>query len=151
MDHFDIKIFLNETRIKDIMTKNVYSIRVDRPFRLVPKMMDEFSIRHLPVVDAHHRVVGMITQREMYKIQSPRKLIDGEWYYDDEALNDIILEHAMIKNPFTLTPENSLGKALMKMVYSRVGGIPIVDNDNVLCGIVTRRDLLRLIAGFYSK
>lgn len=149
--HFDIQVFLDKTKIKDIMTPKVYSIRVDQSFSLVPRILDEYSVRHLPVVDINQKVVGMITQREMYKIRSPRKLIDGEWHYDDEMLNDIILQHVMIKDPFTLHPEDSLGRVLLKMVHTRIGGIPIVDEYNVLCGIITRRDMLRLIANFYSN
>ncbi len=50
-------------------------------------------------------------------------------------------ESGMIRNPITLTPEKSVGDALELMKKYRVSGIPIVDNNEKLVGILTNRDL----------
>ena len=142
--------FIDQTKLKDIMAQKVISINVDAPFAEVPKKMKEHSIRHLPVVDDDNRLVGLITQRMMYQIQSPHKLVDGEWFYDEEILNGVILKHVMERDVCALHPEHSLGKALMKMVYSKFGGIPIVDNDKKLIGIITRKDILKVAARIYE-
>jgi len=140
----DIKILLKEASVEDIMTKKVISIRVDAPFSKVPKILHEHNIRHLPVVDKKNKLVGLITQRDLFKIQSPRKLMDGQWYYDDEILNCIILKNVMMKKPFMMTPEISLKRALEKMVYSKHGCILIVNPNKVLCGIITQIDILEI-------
>lgn len=50
-------------------------------------------------------------------------------------------ESGMIRNPITLTPDKSIGDALELMKKYRVSGIPIVDNEEKLVGILTNRDL----------
>lgn len=50
-------------------------------------------------------------------------------------------ESGMIMEPVTLSAEASLQEAVNLMRDHRIGGIPVVDNNNVLKGIITNRDL----------
>jgi len=50
-------------------------------------------------------------------------------------------ESGMIQDPVTLSREASVGDALAIMKEHRIGGIPVVDETNMLVGIVTNRDL----------
>lgn len=50
-------------------------------------------------------------------------------------------ESGLIVDPITLTAENTLFEADMLMKEHRIGGIPIVDDNGVLVGILTNRDL----------
>jgi len=50
-------------------------------------------------------------------------------------------ESGMIRDPVTLTPERTIGEALESMKKYRISGIPIVDGQYKLVGILTNRDL----------
>jgi IMP dehydrogenase len=50
-------------------------------------------------------------------------------------------ESGMILSPITLTPERSLRDALFQMKKYHISGIPIVDKDRTLVGIITDRDI----------
>ncbi len=50
-------------------------------------------------------------------------------------------ENGVIVNPFSLTKEHTLKDADDLMAAYRISGVPIVDKDNVLVGIITNRDL----------
>ncbi len=50
-------------------------------------------------------------------------------------------ENGMIYDPVTISAENSVGDAVALMRENRIGGIPVVDDQNTLIGIVTNRDL----------
>lgn len=50
-------------------------------------------------------------------------------------------ESVMIHEPITILKEGTVGDALNLMKEYKIGGIPVVDKDNVLIGIVTNRDL----------
>ncbi|MFT7101251.1 MAG: IMP dehydrogenase [Bacteroidia bacterium] len=50
-------------------------------------------------------------------------------------------ESGMIKDPITLSKDNTLADALQVMKENRIGGIPITDSHNILIGIITNRDL----------
>ena len=50
-------------------------------------------------------------------------------------------ESGMIIDPITLKPDATIGQALRIMAEHKIGGIPIVDDNNNLAGILTNRDL----------
>lgn len=50
-------------------------------------------------------------------------------------------ESGLIIDPITLHKDASIGDALLLMKENKIGGIPIVDNNNKLVGILTNRDL----------
>lgn len=50
-------------------------------------------------------------------------------------------ENGMISNPVSIKTGKNVGDALALMAEYKIGGIPVVDNENHLIGIVTNRDL----------
>jgi len=50
-------------------------------------------------------------------------------------------ESGMILNPITLGPDSPLREAAQKMARFRISGVPIVDGEGLLIGIITNRDL----------
>jgi IMP dehydrogenase len=50
-------------------------------------------------------------------------------------------ENGMISDPVTLSKEHTLGEAKAMMAHYKISGLPVVDNDNVLVGIITNRDV----------
>jgi IMP dehydrogenase len=50
-------------------------------------------------------------------------------------------ENGMIYDPITITPEKNVADALSLMAKYKIGGIPVIDNNGYLVGIVTNRDL----------
>ena len=50
-------------------------------------------------------------------------------------------EAGMVVNPVTVSPSRSLADALELMRTHGISGIPVTDDDGVLCGIITRRDV----------
>ncbi|MFI3282060.1 MAG: IMP dehydrogenase [Rikenellaceae bacterium] len=50
-------------------------------------------------------------------------------------------ENGMISDPITISKEQTVGDALQMMKENKIGGIPVVDSENMLIGIVTNRDL----------
>lgn len=50
-------------------------------------------------------------------------------------------ENGMIYDPVTIMPDKTVGDALAMMEEYHIGGIPVVDKDDMLVGIVTNRDL----------
>ncbi len=150
-EDFFIRKLLKDIKIKEIMTRPVISIKVDALFSEVAEKITQKKLRHLPVVDKNNKLVGLITQRDLYKISPPRKLEDGSWYYDKDELNNFILEKVMIPQPFSMKPDDSVGEAVLNMVQLKYGCVPVVFKNNVLCGIITQLDILKLAAQIYKE
>ena len=140
-----VKKFLKSTLVREVMATPVITVYETDDFALVQEKIALYDIRHLPVVDETGSIVGLITQRDLYQIHSPRHLDDGTWYYDEEALNQFLLMKVMLKNPFTLKADNTLAEALEAMIRHKFGCIPIVDDDKKICGILTRDTVLKFL------
>jgi IMP dehydrogenase len=50
-------------------------------------------------------------------------------------------ENGMISDPVTLSKEHTLGEAKGMMAHYKISGLPVVDNENRLIGIITNRDV----------
>ena len=138
-----IKELLRSTELKDIMATKVITVHEHDEFHVVWEKFEVHGIRHLPVVNGHGCVVGLISQRHLYKVHSPRHLEDGSWYYDPEMLDGFILKNVMITDPFLLTSEKTLEVAMDAMVQFKYGCVTIVDNNLMPIGIITRIDVIK--------
>jgi CBS domain-containing protein len=141
----DIKQFLLDTKISEVMASPVVTIKESDDFAVVQEKIALYDVRHLPVVNDAGSVVGLITQRDLYKIHSPRRLEDGTWYYDKEALHQFLINKVMAQNPFTLKITNSLYEAVDATIRFKFGCIPIVDDYLHPCGILTRDTILKFL------
>lgn len=143
-EDYYIKLLLQKVKVEEIMTRQVVYADSHMPLSAVSEKIRLFGIRHVPVINPEREVVGIISERDLFRIQSPRRLEDGSWYYDKQALDTIILKDVMTYHPVTLHPENSLSEVIVLMVERKFGCVPIVDARNKLCGIITQMDILKV-------
>ncbi len=116
--------------------------------------LTEWGVRRLPIVDpGTHRLKGILTARDVVDFLGGGekfKLInvkhDGNFL---AAINESV-SRIMKPDVRTLPPHANLSEAIDIILQDRIGGIPIVDEDGVLTGIVTERDVLKLLCRTYS-
>ncbi len=136
---------IRETPVKEIMVSRVISVYEDDPFSLVEEKLRLNKIRHLPVIDRTQKLVGIVTQRDLYHTVAPRKTEEGD-YYDPAQLNTYILKHIMTPKPLSLKPGDSIAYTIELFANFKYGCLPIVAPDGTLLGIVTQIDVLKYIA-----
>ncbi len=146
-----VKKLLQELTLKEVMQTPAITIPVDVVFSDVVRLFNNHRIRHLPVVNESKEVVGLISQRDLYKTQSPRKLEDGSWYYDPQELDMVKISSVMTRQPFTLREEQTVADALKPMVRFKYGCIPVVNAQNKIVGIITQYDILRMAADILNR
>lgn len=54
-------------KVRDIMHTSVVTLHSSDKLNVAEDIMTMGRMRHLPVVDGHYRVVGIVTQRDLYK------------------------------------------------------------------------------------
>lgn len=149
--------------VGDVMASPVMTINRDHEFSGVEEIFLEKRIRHLPVVDDQKKLVGIVSQRDVYRRVSPRRslngevvytkdiLVDKDGYYEKESLNKFILKYVMHENPKTVRASQSIGEAIEIMTLDKAGCVPVVDRDRVVVGIITRHDILKLAYESYKN
>jgi len=130
--------------LKEIMTKDPVTLNIDESFCRVAQIFQEKDIRHLPVVNAQGQILGIISQRDLNRIASPKKAPDGSYLYDPVELTKYILKQHIIQKVYSLGSEDSLEKAVEVMAQHKLGCMPIVDANKRVVGITTVTDILFL-------
>ncbi len=125
------------------MKKDVITVRTETSLLDAMALMRSEQIRHLPVVDADKRVVGIITDRDI-RSALPFHLTKGPGEPREEALYaELRVSDVMTPDPMTITPTHTLQDALLLIQEKKVGAFPVVDENGVLVGILSVHDLLR--------
>jgi acetoin utilization protein AcuB len=149
---------LKQVTVADIMTSPVRTIDINEPFATAEEIFVKEGIRHLPVVDAQNKLVGILSQRDVYRAISPRRfmddsivyrdgiIVDKDGYYEKESLNHYILKHIMRRQPQSVTPDQLAANAVHIMNLDKVGSVPVVDSEKHVLGIVTRTDVLKFLS-----
>ena len=152
-----IQRFFKETKVSAIMMTPVRKVNVEDSLSKAEEMFTLYGISHLPVVDKKDKVVGILSHKYLYKIQSPRRfvgpeqdvsidaIIDGDSYYWKETLDQFILANVMNSNHPIMNTDENVAQALMIMSQRKVGCISIVDDQNKLCGILTNQEIVNFI------
>lgn len=140
---------MRQVLLSEVMVRPVVSVHQDDSLSLVEEKFRMKGIRHLPVLDHEGKLAGLVSQRDLYRILSPRITEDGI-YYDKASLNIFILKRVMTQNPVRLRPEDSLARAVEIMARNKYGCIPVVDGEDRPVGIVTETDVLKYAARYLT-
>ena len=128
------------SKVKDIMIKEVTTLKVNEELSLADDIMKLGRIRHLPVVE-DEKVVGIITQRDLFKASLASALGYGEKAKRD-FLKTVSVKEVMVKEVKTISPETDVKEAGQIMLEEKIGCLP-VQKDDRLIGLITETDILR--------
>ena len=130
--------------LKEWMTKNVVSVTSQTSLMEALDLLKKHGFRRLPVVDENSRPVGIITDRDM-KAAAPSKATNLDEHELNYLLSSIKIGNIMTKNPITLYEEDTIQAASSIMLEKKFAGLPIVDENGILIGIITESDLFRAL------
>ncbi|MEU3459330.1 CBS domain-containing protein [Streptomyces sp. NPDC006733] len=147
---------MRHNRITDVMTTEVVKAVYGTPFKTVAERLSRHRISGLPVVDADDQVIGVISETDLMMRQAAAAdgggAGGGSWWgrLSGSARRERNKARArtagqlMSQPPITVRAEESIAEAARTMVQHRVERLPVIDEQDRLVGIVTRRDLLRV-------
>ena len=137
-------------RVQELMTTPALSIGPEASLKEVARIFVEKGITGLPVCDARHHVVGVVSAGDiLYKEHDPldkgrRRRPRWPRGRDAAAIKSkaLVVREAMTSPPVTISPWSSASDAARLMAEHGVNRLPVVKGDT-LVGIVTRSDLVR--------
>lgn len=129
-------------KVKDLMRTNVVTLHVTDALAIAEDIMNMGRIRHLPVVDADNRVVGIVTQRDLFKA-SISSVLGFDRTKEHEWLGKVTVRDVMTKKVTMIAPEGGVVEAVDKLVTDKIGCLPVVDAQDKLVGLLTETDCLR--------
>jgi CBS domain-containing protein len=123
-------------KIKDIMTSEPATCSPTTNLAAAARLMLDADCGILPVVDDHGKLVGVVTDRDMYIALATRNTLASQITVGDVARNQV----------FTCGPDDDVQVALATMKEHRVRRLPVEGFGGTVAGIVSMNDIV-LAAG----
>jgi acetoin utilization protein AcuB len=130
-------------KVKEWMTTPVISVDADTPVADAYNIMMERSIRRLPVVQ-NGKLVGIVTLGDLREAR-PSSATSLSIYELNYLLSKLTVDKVMTHNPFTMSPETPIQIAAKMMMDRKVGGLPVVNEEGHLVGIITESDIFSML------
>jgi acetoin utilization protein AcuB len=125
---------------KNLMHKNVITIKPDESLLDAYKIMKDKNIRHLPVVDINLRPIGILSDRDIQRAMINKKL--SEFQIESHLPGDITVSDFMSWPVYTIGHETSLSHAAKILIQQKVSCLVVENSNGQICGILTTEDLL---------
>ncbi len=143
-------------RARDVMTREIVSVRPDASILECAKLMVGHRISGLPVVDEAGTLVGIVTEHDLLRHEKlGTAWARPEWLEFLISPERLSLDYAqsqsrtvaevMTTGPLTIAQDAPVENAVRLMHDRRIKRLPVMDSGK-LVGIIARADLLRAFA-----
>ncbi|WP_327672882.1 MULTISPECIES: CBS domain-containing protein [unclassified Streptomyces] len=135
--------------VSDVMTHTVIAVGRDAPFKEVVGLMEQWHVSAVPVLEGEGRVVGIVSEADLLPKEEFRDT-DPDRYDQLRRLTDLAKAGAVCAGELMSTPavcvhaDATLAEAARIMAHRKVKRLPVVNAQDMLEGVVSRSDLLKV-------
>ncbi|MCA9927997.1 MAG: CBS domain-containing protein [Anaerolineales bacterium] len=129
--------------VKDWMTRDVISIAPDTTLAEADRLLVEHTIRRLPVVE-NGRLIGIVTYGDIRSAKPSQASSLSVWEMN-QFISRLQAAEIMTPQPITVSQESTIGEAAHIMLQNMISGLPVVDANGTLVGIITESDIFRMV------
>jgi len=128
----ELSLVIGPTEVADVMTGKVVTLSAHHSFNDAANLMNDRYFRHCVVVDGQRKIIGVISDRDILRAlaRNPNSRSKS-------------LDQIMTTNPITVKRNTPIIEAVSKILFKRINCLPVVEDDDTVCGIVTSTDLLK--------
>ncbi|WP_432118547.1 CBS domain-containing protein [Streptomyces sp. bgisy032] len=135
--------------VSDVMTHTVVAVGRDASFRDLVKLMQEWKVSALPVLEGEGRVIGVVSEadllpKEEFRGGDPDRLTQMHRLTDLAKAGGMTAADVMSTPAVTVHPDATLAQAARVMAQRKVKRLPVVNAEGLLEGVVSRADLLKV-------
>jgi CBS domain-containing protein len=122
--------------VRSLMSRDPIVISTDAPIAEAARMLDQYGVHGLPVVDGLGGLVGVVSQTDMVRARGTEEL----W----QRWPGLRVHHLMTAPALTIDADAGVAEAAARMERERVHRLVVVDPDgSTPIGIVSTTDLVR--------
>ncbi|MFI1869068.1 CBS domain-containing protein [Streptomyces jumonjinensis] len=122
---------MRHRRVADLMTPTAVSVQRGTAFKEIARLLDEYGITAVPVIDEDERPVGVVSEADLLRRHTSRTTASTA-------------EGLMSSPAIVAQPQWSAIRAARVMEEHRIKRLPVVDGSGRLTGVISRSDLLQL-------
>ncbi|MFE6222703.1 CBS domain-containing protein [Streptomyces sp. NPDC057854] len=140
---------MRHRRIDKLMTREVVSVRGDAPFKEIVRVLSQHRVTALPVVDGENRVIGVVSEGDLMRKTADQAATPGDMpgvpgleAWERAKAEGTRAEELMSAPAVCARPDWTVAEAARLMEVQGIKRLIVVDDEDHLVGIVSRRDLL---------
>jgi acetoin utilization protein AcuB len=120
-------------QVESYMSQAPITIGDDTVYWKAFDIMQEKNLHHIPVVNESNAVVGILTRRDLQ--------IAAQHFKEAPVEVSEVMHSPVV----TISPGEPLSEAARQMIDNRIGGLPVLDSNGHVTGILTETDLHRAL------
>ncbi|HYA83807.1 MAG TPA: CBS domain-containing protein [Candidatus Bathyarchaeia archaeon] len=132
--------------VMDLMTNNVLTLLPSHSLHSALAVMLKNKVSRVIIVTKDNKPVGIITSRDLMPITA---FVEGDKFEKTvdnlSGIGHVMLARDVMKKPISITDTADLAVAAQMMNDKRISGLPVIDSENNLNGIVTRTDIVKAL------
>jgi acetoin utilization protein AcuB len=131
--------------VKDWMTSGPINLGEETSVIDAAEIMFKNNIRQLPVIDTQGNLVGIVSDRDI-RDALPSKYLPGDLPSEDTGgLIFLKVKDIMTIDPIVTSPNETVENVAYILQKNKIGGLPVLDKNNNLVGIITEVDIFRYL------
>ena len=135
--------------VQDRMSSPVVTVTSETPFQDALKLMQDRGFRRLPVVDGKGKLVGIVSERDLL-YASPSPVTSLSVWEITYLLSKLKVQEIMTKDVITTTADTPIEDAAHFMVAHKIGGLPVVNEQKRVVGIITETDIYKTFVEMFG-
>jgi acetoin utilization protein AcuB len=142
--HKDLKML-----VKDWMSKPAVTIDADASIAKAVTLLKRREINMLPVM-VGNRLAGIIAHTDIQRASAAGvdPLKQDELF---ELMSQVKVRSVMTRKPITVKPEYTVEETAEILLVHRISGVPVVDGEDKVIGVITKSDIFQLILILVGK
>jgi CBS domain-containing protein len=128
--------------VSEIMVASPPTVRSNASIRNAWRMMRKLQIGHLPVLNVHGGVVGIISASRFDPSLSSSRVMPGLRSISSGSLDSSVAT-VVRGTPVSVGPDEDVDEVVDLLVENKLGALPVVGPEGQMVGIVSRLDVLR--------
>ncbi|MEL6926657.1 MAG: CBS domain-containing protein [Bacteroidota bacterium] len=121
--------------VSKIMTTELITVAETDTLERIKPLIKRRSVHHLPVEDEDGQLLGIISSEDFAR---------SNYYPIPE--DKLLARHIMTVSVESVNHRSTIGEVLEKFLTNRYRALPVLDDDQILVGIVTPFDLMQLLS-----
>jgi CBS domain-containing protein len=132
--------------VKEIMTKDVYTVQENEKLSKVVEMFRKHKIRHIPVLSGK-KISGIISRTDINRLTFGA-LFENQEGADEAVLEILSINQVMTAKPKVVSEDDSIKDIAEIFANEEFHALPVVAGDE-LKGIVTTTDVIQYLLDQY--
>ena len=135
---------MRQEHVRRWMTPNPVTIEAKAGLTEAHELLQEHNIRRLLVVDKKDNLIGVVTQGDIREA-SPSDATSLTIWELNYLWAKLTVDEIMTPDPITVYTSDTLAEVANIMLEHKVSGLPVVEPNGQVVGIITESDIFRLV------